>query len=320
MIARDKHLSGVAPGQHRANGHAPAETLCQCEDVRQNAKMLVRKQPACAADARLHLVDDEEEVTVRAHPPDAPEVLRRRHVDPPLTLHRFQHHRADIRCDGILQGAQVVERHGNETRGKRFKSSLIRWLGGRRKRSQGASMEGMLGDDNLKASVAAGPPPLSRQLDCRLVRLCPAVAEKRAGQSGVVHEPPGQLSLLRNLVEVADVQQARGLPPDRGGHRGVVVSQDGHGDAGDEIEVGLSFQVHQPRPLPRGERDRRPAVRPHQVPLTHLSDTLRIHHILPSELQTDVYLVYLVFLVYLVCLPLRGSVRVNLADQVDQVD
>jgi len=44
---------------------------------------------------------------------------------------------------------------------------------------------------------------------------------------------------------------------------------------------------------------------------------------LPSELRTDVYLVYLVylvFLVYLVCLPLRGSVRVNLADQVDQVD
>src|SRR2546422_10500715 len=81
------------------------------------------------------------------------------------------------------------------------------------------------------------------------------------------------------------MQQPRRLRANGCAQRRVIVAQDAHGDTGDEVKVDLSLYVRQTRPLPRGERNGRPAVRMHEVPLAQLSHTLRIHSLLPSEVR-----------------------------------
>src|SRR2546422_6342664 len=144
-------------------------------------------------------------------------------------------------------------------------------------------MEGVLGNNDLEAFAPAGPPPFPCQLDGRLVGLCTAIAEERPCKRGVGDEPPGKLSLLGYLVEIADMEQPRRLRANSCGQSRVIVAQDAHGDASDEVEVNLSLHVCQTRPLPRGERDGCTAVRPHEILVAQLSHGLRIHSRLPSS-------------------------------------
>src|SRR3989442_3748949 len=285
--------------------------------------MLVREQAAGPADAGLHFIKDEEQPPLSTKSADTLEVIRRCQVDPTLSLHRLQHDGARFPGGGAPQRVQVIERNGHEAGGKWLESVLVLWLSRGRQRPQGAPMEGVLGNNDLEAFAPAGPPPLPCQFDGRLVGLCTAVAEERPGKRGVGDEPPGKLSLLGYLVEVADMQQPRRLRANCCSQRRVIVAQDAHGDTRDEVEVDLSLYVRQPGPLPRGERNGRPAVCPHEILVAQLSYGLRIHSRLPSELQTAVYLVFLVYLVYLVYPPNSARERrifLNTLEKETQLD
>src|SRR5262249_8993342 len=83
-----------------------------------------------------------------------------------------------------------------------------------------------------------------------LVGLGPRVGEEHPIREGVVAEQLGELGLLRDVEEVRDVEEGRGLLPHRPHHLGMAVPERGHRDAAGEVEVLLAFPVPHTRPPP----------------------------------------------------------------------
>src|SRR5262249_9525239 len=84
--------------------------------------------------------------------------------------------------------------------------------------------------------------PRARELQCAFVRLRAAVAEEDARQPRSLHETLGELPLIRMVIKIRRVQQAR-LIAQRFSHSRVVVPQDVDADARDEIEITLALVV-----------------------------------------------------------------------------
>ena len=109
-------------------------------------------------------------------------------------------------------------------------------------------MERVVGHQDL---VGFGSPDrfaaLPGELDRGLVGFRAAVAEEGAGQSGESGQSARRLDLLRDLVEVRDVNVARGLLGDRVDERRMRVAQARDRDPSDEVEVVTAFEIEQPR-------------------------------------------------------------------------
>ena len=123
-----------------------------------------------AAEAGLHLVDDEDDAVLVADPAQPAHELARRDDEAALALHRLDHDRRDVlggdlRDERALErgerrrrvGAAVLVREGHavDLRRERPEPRLVRVrLRGQRQREQRPAVEGALeGDDRRAASV-----------------------------------------------------------------------------------------------------------------------------------------------------------------------
>ena len=104
----------------------------------------------------------------------------------------------------------------------------------------------------------------ARELQRRLVRLRAAVAEERAAESRRAHELLAEDALRGVVVEIRDVQQRRRRLAQRLHEARMLVPEDVHGDAAEEVPVRAAVGVVQARALAVARMERRARVRLHE--------------------------------------------------------
>jgi hypothetical protein len=104
----------------------------------------------------------------------------------------------------------------------------------------------------------------ARDLQGCLVGLGAGVAQEGALHAGQCTEPLAELLLQRDAVHVGGVQQGRRLVAQRLRHVRVGVTETGHRDAAQRVEVALAIAVPQPGAFAARERDRQPVVGGHK--------------------------------------------------------
>ncbi len=274
MVAGDQVGRHLLAGQHGSDRNAAAEPLGQGHHIGRDAVILERERGAAATDAGLDLIQDEERPTVAGQLLQAPQVVARGREHARLPLHRLDQDGAGTRSGLPGRRLQVSEGNATEAGRERLERSPVALDPGRRQRPQGATVKTPLhGEDLDRIGSLLRPSPLPRQLDRRLVRLGAAVAEEGLRQPARLREQTPRLGLLRDLVEVGDVQQATCLLGDRADQLGVRVAETGDGDPGGEVQVLPSLEIPEPRAPPVRERDRRPRVGAEQMALRCLADT-----------------------------------------------
>jgi hypothetical protein len=170
--------------------------------------MLVCEEPAGSPHPYLHFVENEYEPFPVAYPPHLPEIFSGRDVYPPLPLDRLQHDRAGGGGDRRGQSLRVIERDMLETVKKGVEEPLHLLLAGCGDcRHRPAVKRVGSGDDLITLGTVLVAAVFPGQLDGRLVRLCPAVAEEGLVRKGVAAQQFGQFDLLRYLVVVGTVYQ-----------------------------------------------------------------------------------------------------------------
>jgi hypothetical protein len=138
--------------------HAAA-SACQGPARPGGCPRLEGKPGAGAAQARLHLVEDEQHLVRVADAAPPREKARRRHNDPGLSLDRLDQHRCRLGCDRTLDRGEIAERYGAEARGGRAEAVAVIRFRGEGDDGRGAAVEIAGRDDDLGASRAM---PLTR--------------------------------------------------------------------------------------------------------------------------------------------------------------
>ena len=166
-------------------------------------------------------------------------------VDAAFALDELDQDSDDIaiaRSDAF-HGFEIVERHAHETRKQRLESGLNLPAAGRGECRDRAAVEGLVQHDDRRRFDAALVTVEPRELDRRLVRLAPGVAEEDALHTGDLGEPVGELFLKRYPVEVRRVHEPAQLLLEGRGELRMRVSQAAHRDAGKRIEVTSALGV-----------------------------------------------------------------------------
>ncbi len=178
------------PAEHRTDRHQPAtQRLGQGEDVGGHAVRGAPEQLAGAAQAGLHLVEDQDGAVLVAQRPQSRQVAGRGLADAALTLDRLHHHGGDAvlgRGHPVAHGAQVAVGHPVEAGGGGTEAGLVVRPAGGRQRAQGLAVEAHGGGQHQQPA-GGRPGDLERGLD----RLGAAVGE------GHPVQPPGASSTSR---------------------------------------------------------------------------------------------------------------------------
>ena len=264
-VGEDVRLLGA---EDRADRHAAAEPLRQRHHVRLDAVQLVAPQRPEPPDARLDLVEDQQQVVLVAPVAQALEVLLRGRVDAALALDRLDHHRAGLVGGRLLDRLKVVERDrvGQEAVRQRAVILLVGRLAGRGQHRQRAAVERVVGRDDLVGAVPLVLAVLARQLHRALVRLDAAVREEDPVEDRVLDQQVGQLELRHGVELVRRVDQLRRLLGQRVHDHRRAVAQRVDGPAADHVQVRLPLLVPDPAALAAHQHDRRPLGDRH-VPL-----------------------------------------------------
>ena len=229
--------------------------------------MLGRQHPARAPEARLHLVDDEEDPLAVADPPQALHELLRRDDEAALALHRLDDDRRDrlgrdLRREHPLERGERVggrdpavlvrERHAVDLGRERPEAGLVRVrLRGEREREERAAVEASLeADHGGPLRVAA------RELDGVLDGLGAGVEERRLRRAGERRDRGQALGVLdvdlvRDDREVG-VEEARGLLLHRRDDARVRVADVEAADAAREVDERVAVDVGEQRPVAFG--------------------------------------------------------------------
>ena len=142
MGAGREHVHDLARGDKgRHRQHAAAERLAQDDAVGADALVLEREPGAGAAEARLHLVEDQQHAVRVADAAQPGEEARGRHDDAGLALDRLDQHRRRVRRDRALDGGEIAERHRAEAGRERSEAVAVIGLGGERDDGGGAAVE-----------------------------------------------------------------------------------------------------------------------------------------------------------------------------------
>ena len=118
-------------------GTPPPNPLASVQMSASIAVVLRRQKGAGPADARLHLVKDEEQRRARRRARGRPPGTPGCRDDAALALDRLEHHRGSGIRHRRLQRIQVVEGNVPKARGQGLKAGVILGLAGRRHRRQG---------------------------------------------------------------------------------------------------------------------------------------------------------------------------------------
>jgi hypothetical protein len=215
---------------------------------------------ARAAEAGLHLVDDQDDAVVAAELAHTREELRRRDDEAALALHRLDHDRGDVLCGDLrhegalecrqrLAGARAAvvlrERDAVDVRRERAEAGLVRMgLGREGQRQQRASVEAALECDHRRSLRVR-----ASELDGVLDRLGAGVEERgfhRAGDRRGRDEALGErdVELVRHDREVG-VEEARGLLLHGFRDARVLVTDVEAADAAREVEEGVAVDVRE---------------------------------------------------------------------------
>ena len=223
--------------------------------------MLVSEEAPRPADARLDLIENQEETVAVADVAQAPEERGRDHPDAALALDRLDHDRAGSRPDRGLDRGEIGDRDLVEPVDLRPETVEIFRLAAGGDGGERAAMKGAFEGQNaiaLGMAVDRLAPP--RHLDRRLVRLRARIGEEDEIGEGRVREPASEPFPFRVLIEVRDVPKLRALA-DQGLHEMRMRMADrGHRDAGAEVEVTLARARDEPAPLASLEGDLGPGV------------------------------------------------------------
>ena len=268
QIGRGLHAEG-------ADRHATPEALGQGDGIGLHPELLIAPQAAGAADAHLHLIEDQQDVVLIAELAHAAEEGRIAGVHAALALQGLQQHRRHPRPLGLavaqqhLEGGRVVVGEVAEALHHRLKALVVLRLAGGGDGRQGAAVEAGLGREDQWAALGAAIDAahhvavLAGQLDRRLIGLGAGIAEEDLVGAAVGGDPGRQLLLLRDPVEVGHVLQPPQLARQRPPHHRAAVAEGADGDAGHAIEIALALAVPQPDAAAAHQLDREAPVGVH---------------------------------------------------------
>ena len=162
-------------GQRRADGHRTArQRFGQHQDIWHHRLPLTGEQLACAAQARLDLIDNQQAVVGVAKCANLLQVALRRHDHPALALDRFENKGADIPlAQGTFQRRQIAKSDRIAARQQRLERVAVLVSPGDRQRSQGLAVIAVVAIQDSRSLHGR-----HRQLQRRLYRLGARVAEK----------------------------------------------------------------------------------------------------------------------------------------------
>ncbi len=230
--------------EERADGHAAREALGERDRVALHAVVL-RAQPATgAADARLHLVEEEQRAVLVADLPQLLQVAGRRGEHASLALHRLDHDARDVRAHHRAHRRGVSIGDVCHARERGAEALLILGVPGEGHRAHGPPVKRVVeGDEAIALGLAVDEEPAARELEHRLVGLRAGVAEEGAIEAELLAELVGEADVLGVVEIIGSVEEARGLLGDGRGEPRVGVAERGDGDAGAEVEVASALGV-----------------------------------------------------------------------------
>src|ERR1019366_3675646 len=113
-------------GEKGADRQEPAaERLAEDETVGTNAFVIAGEQGAGAAEARLHLVADEQHTVPRADLARPGEIAGRGHDDASLALDRLDEKSRGVRRDRCFKCRGITERNADEARCERAEAVAV---------------------------------------------------------------------------------------------------------------------------------------------------------------------------------------------------
>ena len=248
--------------EHARERQSAGDRLRNDHEVRLDAVVLDGEHPARAAEARLHLVDDQQDAVLVAEAADARHELGRSNDEAAFALHRLDDDRRHMlgsdlghecalerceRCARVWAAIVVRERDAVDLGGERAKAGLVRMrLRSERHGQQRAPVEAALEGDHGRPLRAC-----ARDLHGVLDRLGPGVEERglrrrRDRRQGA--EPLGELhvDLVRDDSEVGVREELR-LLLDRGHDPRVRVAHREAADAAREVDEGVAVDVGERR-------------------------------------------------------------------------
>ena len=226
---------------------------------------LVSEEPAGAAHAALHLVEDQHQARFVGERTQALQELVRRRMDAALALDRLDQQRRGLVAHRGAGRIQVVEVHLVEGIHGRLEALEVLGLRAGRDGRERPPVEGVAESHHAVARrrTAAGLIDAC-ELDRALHRLRAGIAEEHAVREGRGGEPLRKARLRRNVIEVGDVPKLFGLPLQCGDHMRMRVAQAGHADAAAEIQVALAVGRVEVRSLAPLEGEVETAIVGHQ--------------------------------------------------------
>ena len=289
--ADDGRVHDLGPAEHARERQAVGDRLRDADQVGLDARVLDPEEPAGAAEARLHLVDDQDDPVAVADRADTFDELGRRDDEPAFALHRLEHDRGDAlgpdrgreclleRAERVLgrhAAVGVRERHPVDLGRERAEARLVGvHLRGERQREQRAPVERALERDHRRAARVG-----ARELDGVLDGLGAGVEERGLDRPRDRHALAQALGELRVRLVGDDREIGVGEPVEllvrRRDDIRVAVPDVQAADPAGEVDERVPVDVGQRR-APRGgghdrERDRE---RPRDVALDPLPDLLR---------------------------------------------
>ena len=282
MRSRDENGGNLVARDDGPQGQAVRDPLRQRHHVGHDVEPVGREERTGPSHPGLYLVRDEEDPLPATEGFRLLQVAGRVHPHPAFPLDRLDEERADPVRQRLVERVDVADGDRGEPREHRLEPLVELRLRRGGEPAVGAAVERSLQhDDPVPALPVAIEGPPAGQLDRRLVRLRPAVAEEDLPPGRSVGQALPQSGLDGNVEQVGDVHEAPRLLRDRARDRRVGVPQDRHGDPAEEIEVRLAEIVVQPAPLAADEGHGEAGVVPHLVPLRQ-RDRLRAGHSAPA--------------------------------------
>ena len=236
--------------QARADREAAAKRLGQRHDVGFDAGVLIGEQIAGAADAGLHFVENQQQAVIVAKLAQRAQEIVRHDAHATLAHHRLDDDCSGFRCNGFLDGVEIVEDDLIETGHRRAEAFEIFLVAGGRQRGERPAVErAFKGDDAVALGLARGELILASHLDRAFDRLGSRVLEEHGVGEAQCAQPLGQLLAFRDPVQVRRVPELLRLRGDRRDHMRMCVAQSIDGDAGGEVEIALALSRDQPGAL-----------------------------------------------------------------------
>ena len=238
--------------QDRPHRHAARDRLGETENVRRNAVAIAGEHAAGAAEARLNLVEHEHRTGLVADASRRRQVVRAGGPHPSLSLHRLEDHGRRVLAHGRAQLLDAVEGHEREARHERLEGCPVVLLVRRAQGPERPPVEAAHRGDDPRP-----PRREARELDRRLHRLRPGIAEEGAREPGRRDRDEFGQEPRPDIV-VEDPRTGHEHPSllrQRFGDGRVGVADARHADAAHAIDVAATLVVPHAGALAPHDRD-----------------------------------------------------------------